>query len=951
MTLTKPQAKENLAKLVQKFKKEMDSGRAQEYNEEETKHSFIEPFLKDVLGWDVANHDEVGYEHPTSRGRVDYSLKVDGKIRAFIEAKPIRVDLRKHIPQAVGYGYSRKDVPFVLLTDFEGIKLFDVTIKPIARNLRRGLKLDLNWKDYEKEFDRLWLLSKESVAKGDLDKFLLVKPKDRLPVDKAILEDLKEWRQILAKDIYRNNPKLFSSQDLEKASLYLKEITQKILDRLIFIRFCEDRRLSHIASLKESFNERTEALGTKAYGVILKDKFKQYQILFNSDLFDVQGWEGELKLDFSVLCDIVLATYDPYQFDAIPLEVLGNIYEQYLGYTIRLSGEQVKYELKPDVRKAGGIYYTPEYIVDYIVKNTVGKLLEDLSPAKVKKLRILDPACGSGSFLIRAYEEMLKFYLKNKKLKPKQEGQVELELGHKVGEVRLSIKEKREILSQHIFGVDIDEQAVEVTKLSLMLKMLEGEYGFVAGSHLLPMLDSNIRCGNSLISGDTLELKKYFGDDWFKVNPFNWDKQFPQIMAKEGGFNVVIGNPPYVNVENLLDNERKYLMEEYETAIKRFDIYIAFIEKGLSLLRPQGLLSFIIPYPFLNQNYAEMLRKKIILEFNLLNILDLSEIKVFQEAKVRNCIVAIQKPKEKASKADTIIVKQVKTEQDIRDIYKLPVMKFSSSLFLALPKCMYRLDLNPGKITLLDKINNSSIFVGNVCYVNWGARTGNIKKYVIKKPINNFCKKMINARNIERYSLNYTGEYIIYKKDELYNPMFEELFESPKIIVRDISGKSRLKSTYDEEKYYAEHTVSLAVPFRYLKDVKRSGLNISNEQVKQSLKYDLKYILGHINSKLANWYFVSKLGGGLHVYPNDVKKLPVYPLNLSNPNDKQLHDNLVALVDVMLDLNKKLATTQGKEKDQLQKQIEATDREIDDLVYKLYGITVEERKIIEEVKT
>ncbi|MFH0912721.1 MAG: hypothetical protein V1884_00335, partial [Candidatus Omnitrophota bacterium] len=348
MRLTKEKARENLAKLVQKFKSEMDSGRAQEYNEEETKHSFIEPFLKDVLGWDVANHDEVGYEHPTSRGRVDYSLKTDGKIKLFIEAKPIHVDLGRHIPQAVGYGYSRKDVPFVLLTDFEGIKLFDVTIKPSARNLRKGLKLDLSWQEYEKEFDRLWLLSKESVAKGELDKLLLVKPKDRLPVDKAILEDLKQWREVLAKDIYRNNPELFSSKDLEKAGQYLKEITQKILDRLIFTRFCEDRRLTHITSLKDSFEERTEALGAKAYGVILKDKFKQYQILFNSDLFAVQDWEGDLKLDFSIICDIVLAAYDPYQFDVIPLEVIGNIYEQYLGYTIRLTGQQVKYELKPD---------------------------------------------------------------------------------------------------------------------------------------------------------------------------------------------------------------------------------------------------------------------------------------------------------------------------------------------------------------------------------------------------------------------------------------------------------------------------------------------------------------------------------------------------------------------------------------------------------------------------
>ncbi|MCM8780084.1 MAG: N-6 DNA methylase, partial [Candidatus Omnitrophica bacterium] len=629
MNLTKLQAKENLAKLIQKFKGELDSGRAKDYNEEETKHSFIDPLLQDVLGWDVANRDEVGYEHPTSRGRVDYSLKIEGKIRAFIEAKPIRVDLRKHIPQAVGYGYSRKDVPFVILTDFEGIKLFDVTIKPSARNLRRGLKLDLDWKEYEKEFDKLWLLSRESVARGDLDKLLLVKPKDRFPVDKAILEDLKVWRETLAKDIYRNNPNLFPAKDLEKASHYLKEITQKILDRIIFIRFCEDKRLTHISTLKESFDERTDALGTKAYEVILKDKFKQYEILFNSDLFAVQDWEDDLKIDFSVLSNIILATCDPYQFDVIPLEVLGNIYEQYLGYTIRLTGQQVKYELKPDVRKAGGVYYTPEYIVDYIVKNTVGKLLEELPPAKIRKLRILDPACGSGSFLIRAYEEMLEYYRKTKKAKPRQEGQAEFELEQQEAEAKLSIKEKRDILNQHIFGVDIDEQAVEVTKLSLMLKMLEGEYGFVAGSHLLPMLDHNIRCGNSLISGDTLELKKYFGDDWYKVKPFHWEKQFPEIMTKEGGFDVVIGNPPWGGL--LSEKERKFLWDHYVNKRGEAETHLFFIERSFKLLCKGGMLGYITPNTWLSVVNSQEIREYLIENVNFYEISELTD-NIFKDA-------------------------------------------------------------------------------------------------------------------------------------------------------------------------------------------------------------------------------------------------------------------------------------------------------------------------------
>ncbi|HDQ26401.1 MAG TPA: hypothetical protein ENN43_06630 [bacterium] len=254
-------------------------------------------------------------------------------------------------------------------------------------------------------------------------------------------------------------------------------------------------------------------------------------------------------------------------FDVIPLEVLGNIYEQYLGYTIKLAGDSIKYELKPEVRKAGGVYYTPEYIVDYIVKNTVGKMLEELPEAKAKKLSILDPACGSGSFLIRAYEEMLRYYLglkekatkgkvKKKEEKDRASGQTAMDAeGH---EERLTVSEKAEILKTHIFGVDIDDQAVEVTKLSLILKMLEGEWGFVKGTSILPRLDKNIKCGNSLVSGSVLELNRYFGDDFHKVKPFNWEEEFKEIMVDEGGFDCVIGNPPYCLVQDLENSENLF---------------------------------------------------------------------------------------------------------------------------------------------------------------------------------------------------------------------------------------------------------------------------------------------------------------------------------------------------------------------------------------------------------
>jgi adenine-specific DNA-methyltransferase len=736
MGLTRAKAKENLAKLVEKFEHELTAGKIKDYNEEATKISFIQPLLKEVLGWEVGNQDEVSPEERISRGRVDYGLKVEGKIKVFVEAKPPKADLNKHIEQAVRYGYNRKGVPFVLLTDFEELKLFDVTVKPDSRNPRKGLKIDLRWNNYLKEFDKIWLLSKESVIKGELDKLLLVKPKDRLPVDKAILDDLKRWRESLAKDIFKNNPELFRSDDATlslrgakatKQSLipdkeiathpsggefptvaprfalrndkieikqshgadYLKEITQRILDRIIFMRFCEDRNFVHRRPIKELFEERTETVGLNTM-VFLKEEFKHYNLIFDSDLFRPQDWESNLAIDFKVMKEIVLDTYNPYQFDVIPLEVLGNIYEQYLGYTIRLTDHQVKYELKPDVRKAGGVYYTPEYIVDYIVKNTVGKLLQELSKKSVggtslsrksKKLRILDPACGSGSFLIRAYEEMLNYYRNQKKRSPhptspargeekiksktssmgdsssispplmggdKGEGdtfgvQRTLSLPAEETEPRLTIEEKSQILREHIFGVDIDEQAVEVTKLSLMLKMLEGEYGIIPGRAILPMLDKNIRCGNSLISGSPLGLKDLFGEDFYKTKPFNWKEEFRRIMVDEGGFDVVIGNPPYVRIQTLNEfapEQVKYFNEKYSAyTVGNYDIYLLFIYKGFSLLKKKGALGYIVPHKFFQAETGEKIRKYIYQNKSLRKVVDFTTNQIFENATTYTCLL------------------------------------------------------------------------------------------------------------------------------------------------------------------------------------------------------------------------------------------------------------------------------------------------------------------------
>jgi len=962
MELTKERAKENLSKLIEKFERELAAGRIKEYNEEATKISFIQPLLENVLGWNIRNHDEVSPEEKISRGRVDYGLKIGGMIKVFIEAKPIKADLNKHIEQAVRYGYNKKSVPFVLLTDFEGLKLFDVTVKPDSRNPLKGLKIDLKCNQYLQQFEKLWLFSKGSVIKGELDKLLLVKPKDRLPVDKAILDDLKRWRMTLAKDIFRNNHHLFHPGDPEKGANYLKEITQRILDRIIFMRSCEDRGFIYRRHLKELFEERTETVGTNTM-LFLREEFKHYNIIFNSDLFRPREWENNLAIDFKVMKDIVWETYNPYQFDVIPLEVLGNIYEQYLGYTARLTDHQVKYELKPDVRKAGGVYYTPEYIVDYIVKNTISKLLEKLSPKKIKKLRILDPACGSGSFLIRAYEEISDYYRNEKKKhQPKsKEEQRKLDLPPEEAEPRLTIYEKSAILRDHIFGVDIDEQAVEVTKLSLMLKMLEGEYGIIPGRAVLPMLDRNIRCGNSLISGDTLELKKYFGDDWYKVKPFNWDEEFRNIVVKEGGFDVVIGNPPYVSYysrQSMGDRNLLKLVTYWKShysfiidkeKLGRFNSLMFFLERGLSNLKRDGLLGFLVDASIYS-NPSIPIRKFILENYSVDEIV--TGFKAFLDVGSGQVILIVR---EKKVKNNQISWKTIKDNEFINIGHTLQKFYLKYPYSLLPPE-------NQEVKSIIQKLESYKFFsdiIGKNQIRTCITFTGKKDMFVIDKPASNnhyplvegsqgvpspysmiLWSKFVNYDERLRDKLNREYETLARKQGKR-TPMVIGLgdkvaFMSPKLFVR--LSDVRITATYTNKKVCAD--LSLYI------------VTLPNKKEIWN-KYSLKYFLGLINSRIITFFclkkgFIRNIGVGTpQVRLKDLRTIPICTIDFSNPSQKKLHDDLVALVDVMLDLNRKIQTAKGSEKDQLQRQIEKMDREIDDLVNKLYGITEDERKIIE----
>src|SRR3989338_4836019 len=583
--ITKEQGKEEIKKLVERYNKLVESGKAKSYNEEMTKKDFILPLFR-ALGWSVEDGDEVTAEEKISKGRVDYAFRIEDIPKLFLEAKAIREDLNgfriiegkkvTFIEQAINYAWH-KGATWAILTDFEGIKVFNAEWKSV--NYLQNQFFSINCSQFLNNFEQLWLLSRESLELGLIDKEAEKwgKKAKKIPVDKQLLSDLTRFRELLTKNILKNN----SSKNLTEEDL--EEAVQRIIDRLIFIRTLEDKQLE-APILQSLIRENTNKIISKK----LNDVFRKIDDVYNSKLFTPHLCE-ELAIDDDILEKIMYGLFKTadntfhYDFSAIDADVLGNIYEQYLGHILKKTAKRASLTEGKAYRKEQGIYYTPTYVVDYIVKNTIGEIAKD-KKFNLKNIKVLDPACGSGSFLMKAFDYLVTL----DKKKNGEIAQTKLDLTG----ASASYGRKVEILKENIFGVDLDPKAVEIAQLNLLLKTAEKK-------HRLPTLQENIKVGNSLIDDSSVA-----GDRAFK-----WEEQFEDIMA-DGGFDVVIGNPPYVFArEKINDNEKKNYIKNYETIKYQVNTYVLFIERAFKLLKSDGRLGFIVPDAWLRVESVGNLRK------------------------------------------------------------------------------------------------------------------------------------------------------------------------------------------------------------------------------------------------------------------------------------------------------------------------------------------------------
>ena len=510
--LTKEQAKEKVKELIQAFKENIDQYRQSTYKEAQVRKEFIDP-LFGAFGWDVSNDDKRAeqYKEVINEDAIkisgntkapDYSFRIGGTRIFFVEAKKPSVKIKDDPEPAFQlrrYAWN-SNIPISILTDFEDIAVYDCRIKPNPKDYSSIARiLIINFENLLQDFDKLWdVFSKEAVLRGSFDRYVESSKgkKGTSEVDNEFLKEIEGWRDNLAKNIALRNPQLSITE--------LNYCVQKVIDRILFLIICEYRNTEKYEKLKEITEKQDIYKNLIPYFKYADDKY-------NSGIFDFKTDKitASLIIDDRILKEIIINLYypnSPYDFSVLNIEILGSVYERFLGKTIRLtSSHQAKVEEKPEVRKAGGVYYTPEYVVNYIVRNTIGKLIEGKTPKQIEKIRILDPACGSGTFLVRAYQFLLDYHLNYYTQNNPEKHKKEVYL-FKENQYLLTTEIKKNILLNNIFGVDIDPQAVELTKLSLLLKVLENETKEMVDQQLklfqeraLPNIDKNIRCGNSVV--------------------------------------------------------------------------------------------------------------------------------------------------------------------------------------------------------------------------------------------------------------------------------------------------------------------------------------------------------------------------------------------------------------------------------------------------------------------
>ena len=959
--------------------------------EEEYQDGFLTALFVNVFGFTLKPNPDFNltreFKNEKGARKADGAILKENAAIGVIELKSTTTkDLESIRLQAFDYKANQKNCVYVITSNFEKVRFY-------INNAVDFEEFDLFRLNYE-QFQLMWLcLAKENLLRGiplAIKNESVVKEED---VTRKIYTDYSAFKRDLYNDLIQNNLRLniFSGKDEKEIKLLLFKKSQKLIDRFLFILFGEDRGLLPPNSISEILTQWEQLKELDEYKP-LYDRFKKYFGYMNDGWkgkkYEIFAYNGGLFLPDEILDAVTISdemlykhtkALTGYDFESeVDVNILGHIFENSLNEIEEVAAqiEGAEIDLKKSKRKKDGVFYTPKYITKYIVENTVGKLCSDKkaeleideseylknrkgrTTKKLKELddkltsyrnwlltlTICDPACGSGAFLNQALDFLIR------------EHRAIDELRAKLLEVPMVFTEvENSILENNIYGVDINEESVEIAKLSLWLRTAQK-------GRKLTSLSNNIKCGNSLIDDPAVAGEK----------AFHWPAEFPEVFAK-GGFNVVIGNPPYVfgGNEGIKNIDKEYFKIKYETGSGKINLFTLFIEKSYNILSDNGNFSFVIPNTFLRVTSYHSSRKFFIENFQFTELADLGA-DVFQDA-VTTAIILVA-------------TKKVPNRNETVKIIKDFTGKFTELKLKNVVENNYVIttNLSNDKQNLLNKIHVNSIPLGEECQeMIFGVVITKNKDEVVFNNFQEGLKPFLEGKDIGAYYIKPIHSYINYNPKQLHRARTSKVFEVPeKLLVQRITGGNRpLKVAYDNQQFYNKES-------------------INNIILKDDSQFKPKFILTLLNSTLINWLynnlFTNESNLTVNISKEYLSKIPILipknqnyfienaetmlqlieklnltQLNLLNlleskfelekPNKKLQNWQDLKFKDFLLELqsvNVKLTLSEEAEWLQyfseqkqiaqtLKAEIDKTDREIDRMVYELYGLTEEEIGIVE----
>lgn len=944
-------AKNNLKELINRFKVNYEFYNNSKYNESECRLEFIDEFLKD-FGWDVQNSNgkspnlkEVVVEsYEQELGKPDYTMTFNGISTFFVEAKKPAVNILDNSDcsfQTRRYGWSAKH-RISILTNFKELLIYDCSDMPKSNDpTSKNLIAKYNYLEYFDKYDEIYeLISKEIVYNGKFEEKFKSFSAIGQTIDEMFLKQINDWRVQLGQELFN-----IKGGNIEDINIEIQEF----INEIVFLRICEDRNLPLYKTLQKSIS--IDSMLQKELEKIIEIADKRY----NSGIFKERNIINEL--DKNILKNIITDLYypnSPYDFTVISSNILGEIYEVFISETLIVKNNEVILQAKKENLNRA-IVTTPYDVVKFMVSKSLEKFTNKKSPEEIKKLRIADIACGSGIFLTEVLDYLINYcqdwYEKNKKYDNLEETYTNT--------YKLTYKEKKEILTNCLYGVDIDYQAVEVAKFSLLLKVLENETEetVINEKPVLPSLDSNIVNGNSLIDLEMIEDATT--DELINIRPFSFND-----INGGNKFDLIIGNPPYVKTEDMIKLQDKKEVQAYKSkyyvAYKQFDKYFLFIQRAVDLVKDDGTVCYIVPNKFINNVAGEKIRELISENKYLKMFIDFNYQQVFKDKTIYSSIILLNKSKEENfeysyinSYEEWIINNKsnIYTEISCNEIDKNP---WILSMYLEKMKELKKLFNNSIRLSEIARPFNGVQTSLNRIYVikgkeilgeneNYIIINKNGKKYNIEKEVLKMYFQPINKveKNVNSFDPLVTDKYIIFpydKNGELidinlsqYSGIKEYLLDNYDLIVpKQISGKStgRDVPNANENNWYQFGRVQAINEFNNEEKLivgvmsKEPMFMYDNEnlviqsggtagycgiKMKENNKYDLFFLQAYLSHPIIS-DVMEKMGsdfeGGFYSRGTQVlEKLPIINVDFENEKEKALYDKIVEKTKKIYELN------------------------------------------------